>query len=112
MSMRKINIKVGGSTIQLEEETDKKLIKSASFWEELPKKCPMCSSEVGLFHRYAVNAQTKKGGDFFGLRCKGKTIHEVNFGQHNNQEGTLFYKHEWKDAYNQGGSSEEDGPGY
>lgn len=89
-------IKVTGSvTVKVGADNVKDLIEGLAFFEELPKKCPMCGAEVYLaFHR------TKEEDSYYGMKCRGNTAHETNFGQHKKGD-TLYYKGDgsWKDAY-------------
>jgi len=81
-------------TVTVTAETEKEVIKKASFFTELPTKCPLCDSPVHF------NFRNPKDFNYYGLRCTGPNPHECNFGAH--KEGdTLFYKGKdsWGDEY-------------
>ena len=87
--MVKANIKVGNSTIQIEEERPVDLVEAAGFWGECPVKCgnPNCGSEsIGFFSR------TPKGNLYVGMKCR-ECKYELNFGQ-NKEGGKLFIKYD------------------
>ncbi len=80
-----LQIKINAnSTIKIEADDAKDLIKLGAFWQELPSECPECKAPLTLSFR------APKNFEYFGLRCKGKVQHETNFGQ---------YKNEWKEAW-------------
>ncbi|GEM_PF-3636533 len=69
----------GGGIIQIEANDEKELIRSASFWMSIPDKCGYkdCGADVRFFHLL-----TRNGHNYYGLLCKGKTQHRLDFGQH------------------------------
>lgn len=83
--MVKMTITVPGEGLVEIEATDTKaVIEEASFWQSLPRECPVCRSELRFFHF------TPQKYVYYGLVCKGETPHKVNFGQHMDG-GSLFY---------------------
>lgn len=84
-------------TVTVAAETVKEVIQQASFFTELPTKCPLCDSPVHFNFRNPGNF------NYYGLRCTGTNPHECNFGAHK-EGGTLFYKGKdsWGDEYKSG----------
>lgn len=94
----KANIKVGGGcTISLEAETPVEIIKAASQFSQLPKKCGQCGSHSLEFsHRTAGDSGQY---DYLHLKCSdcGATC---DIGQTQVPKGNIFYKHQPKDRTN------------
>lgn len=81
----KANLKVGTTTIQVEADSVKDLIKEISFFNELPPQCGKCGDrDLGFRHRNVDK------NDYFEMVCNNP---ECGFtfplGQHK-EGGTLF----------------------
>ena len=104
----KADLKVCGVVIHIEADDEADLIRRIAFFSQLPERCPLCEAPTHFFHRQP------QGFDYYGLACEGDPVHEANFGIHNNEARTLFYKSDsWRDAwvYGGGGGSEDGGYG-
>jgi hypothetical protein len=88
----KANIKVGGSTtIQVEGETPIDIIKGASQFTQLPRKCGHCgSTDLGFMHRSAGDAGEY---DYLHLKC-GECGAQADLGQTKSPKGGVFFKHQ------------------
>lgn len=93
--MQKLTIKVDdNSAVELSGDSVKDIIEQASFWSSLPRVCPICKSQLQFSYR-----QTKDGDSYWGQVCQGQPKHEANFGVYKNSERGLYYKGEWKVAF-------------
>lgn len=81
-----LTLKLGdAAVVKVRGEGQAEVIDMASFFQELPTACPVCSAAVHFTSRHP------KGFDYYGMRCKGRPSHETTFGAHK-EGGTLFYK--------------------
>lgn len=98
----KMTLGIADGVVEISGDREQDLIKQAAFWMSLPKKCPMCESEIIFTYR------TPKGNTYYGLKCIGKPSHECDINQQKPEKGGgLYYpeKPEWKLAYGENGQS-------
>jgi len=84
--LTRLAINIGSMAVQIEADDPKDALVHASFFAELPTKCPMCGDAVRPFYRQVDKFK------YWGLVCSGSEVHENTFGQHQD-DGRLFYKH-------------------
>lgn len=93
----KANIKMGSTTIQVEADNVKDLIKEVSFFNELPHKCQNCSdTDLGFRHR------SVSGNEYYELVCNNPDCgFTFPLGQHKDNKDTLFpnYTKGWQPPY-------------
>ena len=74
---QKLSIRVSDRiTLTLESADMRELVRTGSFWSELPSQCPICQAPVQLMYR------NPQDNEYFGMQCTGPTKHETNFGIH------------------------------
>lgn len=83
-----ISIDIPGGTIQLEADSQKQVFDELSFWQSLPKFCPVDGSDVRL------NVRDTAKGVYYEIVSTGSPIFRGHVGQ-NREGGTLFYKDDW-----------------
>lgn len=83
-----INIEIPGGTIQLEADSQKQVFEELSFWQSLPKICPVDGTPTRL------NVRDTSEGRYFELVSTGDIPYRGHVGQ-NREGGTLFHKDDW-----------------
>ncbi len=86
--MIKLNTNIGRHNIQIEFNSMKDLHKFGAVYGNLPKKCDACGSD-NLF----LSHKSPKGNDYYILEC-GECRAAANFGIHNNEPKSLYWKRE------------------
>lgn len=88
-----INIEIPGGSIELEADSQKQVFEELSFWQSLPKTCPVDGSPIRLNVR---DAKTGKGVKvtYYELISTGNPVFSGDVGQ-NIEGGTLFYDGTW-----------------
>ena len=86
--MIKTQIKIGKNTIQAEFNDMKSVHKFGAVYGNLPEKCDACG-DGNLF----LSHKNPKGNDYFMIEC-GKCGATANFGIHNNESKSLYWKRE------------------
>lgn len=95
---QKLSIRVSDRiTLTLESADMRELVRTGSFWSELPSQCPICQAGVQLMYR------NPQDNEYFGMQCTGPTKHETNFGIYKESSKGLYYKREWHVAFQGGG---------
>lgn len=78
-----LRIETVGGVAEVTGSDPKDVIEQASFWQSLPKLCPICSAELKFEY-------TKHGDDeFHKLVCLGMAKHTTNIGK--SKDGTKVY---------------------
>ena len=91
---QKLSIRVSDRiTLTLESADMRELVRTGSFWSELPSQCPICQAPVQLMYR------NPQDNEYFGMQCTGPTKHETNFGIYKESSKGLYYKREWHAAF-------------
>ena len=95
--MLKATFKVGRSSLQVEAQDFKSLLKYTTLFGSMPEKCGKCGSD-DIFLRH----KSPKGNDYYGLECRSCGA-EFNF--HQRKEGGFYIKHddEWTKFFEDGG---------
>lgn len=91
--MIRVQVYFGDTIVTIEGATRKECIQEASFWQEIPSKCPVPGCGASIIFTY----RTPQSFTYWGVRCLGPEPHESTFGQL--KEGAeLFYKNgeAWK----------------
>ncbi len=83
----KINLKVGKNAMQVEVPDMKAAHHFGAVYGNLPTKCDACGSE-NIF----LNFRCPKGHEYYSLGCECGA--EANFGIHQNDKKSLFWKNE------------------
>lgn len=80
-----LKVKLGTKVLEIISKGDSEadMIKSFSFWSQLPDKCGACGSD-----NIALNYKSPKGNDYYGLKCL-KCNAELTF--HQLKEGKGWY---------------------
>lgn len=89
-----ISIEIPGGSINLEADSQKQVFEELSFWQSLPKVCPVDGSPVRLNTR---DAKTSKGAPitYYELVSTSYPIFRGHVGQSADGSGALFYDGTW-----------------
>lgn len=86
--MIKLSTKIGKFPVVIEFQDMKQLHKFGAVYGALPSKCTACGSDdIYLSYR------NPKGNDYYTLECT-KCKASANFGIHNNESKSLYWKDE------------------
>lgn len=100
--MLRAKFKVGRSTVEIEAQDFKSLLKYTTLFGAMPEKCGKCGSD-DIFLRH----KSPKGNDYYGLECRACGA-EFNF--HQRKEGGFYIKSADEWAVFQGGGTDTPRP--
>lgn len=89
----KVTIKaliMGGHEVTVSGGDEKEAIKNISLFSQLPDACPVCQASLFFTYRKVAAKGEKKGGTFYGVKCKGTPAHEKYFHTHDNEAQNLY----------------------
>lgn len=89
----KVTIKaliMGGHEVTVSGGDEKEAIKNISLFSQLPDACPVCQASLFFTYRKVAAKGEKKGGTFYGVKCKGGPAHEKYFHTHDNEAQNLY----------------------
>jgi len=100
----KANLKIGDLSVQGEFDSDKELHKFMGVYGRASTKCDACKSD-NVYPSY----KNPGGHEYFTMEC-GKCGASANFGQHQNESKTLYWKGEKMAVYQGGDNPGASGP--
>lgn len=81
---------MGSHKITVSGVDEKEAIKNISLFSQIPDACPECGSALFFTYRKVAAKGDKKGGTFYGIKCKGMPAHEKYFHTHDNEAQNLY----------------------
>lgn len=82
---------LGAHRISITGSDEKDAVKRISLFSSLPDKCPKCGAVLFFTYRKVAAKGDKKGGTFYGVKCRGAQPHEKYFHVHDNEAQSLYW---------------------
>ena len=94
--MATLKVKLGNKVLEIStDKGQKEMIKTLSFWSQVPERCGLCKSpNIGLNYRAVTSKKDGKNYNYYGLKCLDCGA-VLTFGEHDEAHGGGFFIRDW-----------------